>query len=74
MYTANHEWGGVVGPNQTYSLTLTVSDGVNIGQKVIEIVVNNRLPCQIFSDELTVPTRRSSCLTYLPMMMDRTFL
>ena len=66
MYTANHEWGDVVGPNQTYSLTLTVSDGVNIGQKVIEIVVNNRLPYQIFSDELTT-------YTYTPLLMPDVF-
>ena len=46
--------------------TLTVSDGVNIGQKVIEIVVNNRLPYQIFSDELTT-------YTYTPLLMPDVF-
>ena len=66
LYTANHEWGDVVGPNQTYILTLTVSDGVNTGQKTIEIIVNNRLPYQIFSDELTT-------YTYTPLLMPDVF-
>ena len=66
QYTANHEWGDVVGPNQTYILTLTVSDGVNIGQKTIEIIVNNRIPYQIFSDELTT-------YTYTPLLMPDVF-
>ena len=66
LYTANHEWGDVVGPNQTYILTLTVSDGINIGQKTIEIVVNNRLPYQIFSDVLTT-------YTYTPLLMPDVF-
>lgn len=66
LYTANHEWGDVVGPNQTYILTLTVSDGINVGQKTIEIIVNNRLPYQIFSDELTT-------YTYTPLLMPDVF-
>ena len=66
MYTANHEWGDVVGPNQTYTLTLSVSDGVNVGQKTIEIVVNNRQPYQIFSDILTT-------YTYTPLLMPDVF-
>ena len=66
LYTANHEWGDVVGPNQTYILTLTVSDGINTGQKTIEIVVNNRLPYQIFSDVLTT-------YTYTPLLMPDVF-
>ncbi len=66
LYTANHEWGDVVGPNQTYVLTLTVSDGINVGQKTIEVIVNNRLPYQIFSDELTT-------YTYTPLLMPDVF-
>ena len=66
LYTANHEWGDVVGPNQTYILTLTVSDGINTGQKTIEVVVNNRLPYQIFSDVLTT-------YTYTPLLMPDVF-
>ena len=58
--------GDVVGTNQTYILTLTVSDGVNTGQKTIEIIVNNRLPYQIFSDELTT-------YTYTPLLMPDVF-
>ena len=66
LYTANHEWGDVVGPNQTYILTLSVSDGVNVGQKTIEIVVNNRQPYQIFTEELTT-------YTYTPLLMPDIF-
>jgi len=66
LYTANHEWGDVVGPNQTYILTLNVSDGINVGQKSIEIVVNNRQPYQIFTDELTT-------YTYTPLLMPDIF-
>ena len=66
LYTANHEWGDVVGPNQTYILTLSVSDGINVGQKTIEIVVNNRQPYQIFTEELTT-------YTYTPLLMPDIF-
>ena len=66
LYSSNHEWGDVVGTNETFILTLTVSDGVNIGQKTIEIIVNNRLPYQIFSDVLTT-------YTYTPLPMPDVF-
>jgi PKD repeat protein len=66
MYTANHEWGDVVGPNQTYTLTLSVSDGINVGQKTIEVIVNNRQPYQIFSDILNT-------YTYTPLLMPDVF-
>ena len=66
MYSSNHEWGDVIGTNETFNLTLTVSDGVNIGQKTIQIIVNNRLPYQIFSDVLTT-------YTYTPLPMPDVF-
>tara|TARA_B100000459_G_scaffold46969_1_gene24541 strand:- start:554 stop:4732 length:4179 start_codon:yes stop_codon:yes gene_type:complete len=66
LYSSNHEWGDVVGTNETYNLTLTVSDGVNVGSKTIQIIVNNRLPYQIFSDILTT-------YTYTPLPMPDVF-
>ena len=41
-------------------------NGINIGQKTIEVVVNNRLPYQIFSDVLTT-------YTYTPLLMPDVF-
>ena len=59
LFQAPHEWGDINGVNATYDLTLTVSDGVNLGVKSIEVIVNNRIPYQIFSDNLSTSTYNS---------------
>jgi PKD repeat protein len=59
LFQAPHEWGDINGVNATYDLTLTVSDGINLGVKSIEVIVNNRIPYQIFSDNLSTSTYNS---------------
>ena len=59
MYLAQHEWGDITGENVTFNLTLTIFDGINSGQKSILVYVNNRVPYQIFSDNLTTYTYTS---------------
>ena len=59
MYLAQHEWGDIIGENVTFNLTLTIFDGINSGQKSILVYVNNRVPYQIFSDNLTTYTYTS---------------
>ena len=59
LFEAAHEWGDISGINETYNLTLTVSDGINIGIKSITVVVNNRIPYQIFTDNLSTSTYNS---------------
>tara|TARA_B110000444_G_scaffold259360_2_gene302916 strand:- start:66590 stop:70792 length:4203 start_codon:yes stop_codon:yes gene_type:complete len=66
MFEAPHEWGDIDGINATYNLTLTVSDGNNIGVKNIVVNVNNRIPYQIFSDNL-------STFTYTSIVMPDVF-
>lgn len=66
MYEAPHEWGDINGLNVTYNLTLTVSDGINIGTKNILVHVNNRVPYQIFSENL-------STFTYTAIVMPDVF-
>lgn len=66
MYEAPHEWGDINGLNVTYNLTLTVSDGINIGVKSILVNVNNRVPFQIFSENL-------STFTYTAIVMPDVF-
>ena len=56
VYNAPHGWGDIEGINATYNLTLTVSDGINIGVKSILVHVNNRIPYQIFSENLSTYT------------------
>jgi len=56
MFDAPHEWGDIDGLNVTYNLSLTVSDGINIGVKTILVHVNNRVPFQIFSENLSTYT------------------
>jgi len=65
-YSFTHSWGDVVGSSVTYSLNLSVFDGINTGNLEIPIHVNNRLPVQIFSDELEV-------YTYFPLRMPDVF-
>ena len=45
--------------NASYDLTLTVSDGINTGVKNIEVIVNNRIPYQIFTENLSTSTYNS---------------
>tara|TARA_Y100000766_G_scaffold285255_1_gene307382 strand:+ start:24118 stop:28320 length:4203 start_codon:yes stop_codon:yes gene_type:complete len=59
MFEAAHEWGEIDSINETYNLTLTVSDGNNVGVKNILVYVNNRIPYQIFSDTLSTDTYTS---------------
>ena len=55
-YSQQHEWGDIDGENITYTLVLTVSDGINNGTKTINVTINNRLPIQIFSENMTTMT------------------
>ena len=65
-YEFAHEWGDISGTMVSYNLTLTVSDGVNTGIKEITVIVNNRIPFQIFSDNL-------STFTYTSIVMPDVF-
>jgi len=56
VYEYAHEWGDISGTQVSYNLTLTVSDGINTGIKEITVNVNNRIPFQIFSDNLSTYT------------------
>jgi len=56
LYLAQHEWGNIIGENVTFNLTLSIFDGMNTGQKSIQVYVNNRVPYQIFSENLTTYT------------------
>jgi PKD repeat protein len=66
MYSAHHEWGALNSTNETYNLTLSVSDGINLGTKSINVTVNNRVPVQIWSENMTT-------YTYTPMVMPDVF-
>lgn len=66
MYSAHHEWGSLNSTNQTFNLTLSVSDGINIGLKSILVHVNNRVPVQIWSENMTT-------YTYTPLVMPDVF-
>ena len=59
LYLAQHEWGDIIGENITFNVTLTIFDGINSGQKSILVYVNNRVPYQIYSDNLTTYTYTS---------------
>ena len=65
-YEYAHEWGDISGVLVSYNLTLTVFDGVNTGIKEIIVNVNNRIPIQIFSDNL-------STYTYTALVMPDVF-
>lgn len=53
---AYYRWADGDSAVTTYQLSLTVSDGVNSATKVVDIIVNNREPGQIFSDTLSTET------------------
>jgi len=59
LFQAPHEWGDINGVNASYDLTLTVFDGINTGVKSIEVIVNNRIPYQIFTENLSTSTYNS---------------
>ena len=44
LYEAMHAWGDVVGPNATYLLNLTISDGRNVASTTINVTVMNQAP------------------------------
>ena len=48
VYAQQHEWDEIDGESQTFNLTLTVSDGINVGMKTILVHINNRIPVQVF--------------------------
>ena len=63
---AHHLWPDGVVANTSYTLTLTVNDGVNNGTKSIQIHVNNRVPEQIFNDLIVTDT-------FTPVMLPDVF-
>ena len=64
---AYHLWQDGLTAVTVYNLTLTVSDGVNVASTVIEIIVNNRVPGQVFSDTIITETFTA---TMLPDVFD----
>ena len=56
IYTAQHQWGAIDSTVEAYNLTVTVFDGFNTGSKSITVYVNNRIPYQIFAENLTTYT------------------
>ena len=59
VYVTQHQWGAIDTEVQAYNLTLSVFDGFNTGSKNITVFVNNRVPYQIFSENLTTYTYTS---------------
>ena len=59
VYAQQHEWGEIDGENVTYTLVLNVSDGINTGTKEVLVTINNRIPVQVFSDNLVTQTYTS---------------
>ena len=58
-YLAQHKWDPIDKEVEEYNLTLSVFDGLNTGVTSITVFVNNRVPYQIFSDNLTTYTYTS---------------
>ena len=58
-YLAQHKWDPIDKEVEEYNLTLSVFDGFNTGVVSITVFVNNRVPYQIFSDNLTTYTYTS---------------
>ena len=67
MFSANHAWTDIDGQNETFTLVLSVSDGANIGNKTVEVVVNNRLPVQIEAGPITTVTQTP---TVMPLVFE----
>ena len=55
-YVQQHEWVEGDADGVTYILNLTVSDGYNLASTSLNIIVMNRAPRQIFSDEFITDT------------------
>ena len=66
MYQAYHKWEDGLAAVNYYNLTLTVSDGVNSGVMVLQIILNNRIPEQIFTRNLNIET-------FTPLLMPDIF-
>jgi PKD repeat protein len=66
IYSQQHEWNDIDGVNTTFTLNLTVFDGINVGSKTILVHINNRIPYQIFTETLTT-------LTYTSLVMPDVF-
>ena len=58
-YIAQHQWGAIDTEVEAFNLTLSVFDGFNTGVKNITVYVNNRIPYQIFAENLTTNTYTS---------------
>ena len=56
LYEAMHAWGDVVGPNATYLLNLTISDGRNVASTTINVTVMNQAPVVLETDPLVTET------------------
>ena len=61
-FAEQHEWDDIDGENATFTLTLTVSDGINSGVKTILVHINNRVPVQIYAETMTTMTYTSLVL------------
>jgi len=59
VYVAQHQWGAIDSEVEAYNLTLSVFDGINTAVKNITVYVNNRVPYQIFAENLTTYTYTS---------------
>ena len=57
-----HEWDDIDGESEQFNLTLSVSDGINVGTKVILVHINNRVPVQIYAETMTTMTYTSLVL------------
>ena len=62
VYAQQHEWDDISGESAIFNLTLTVSDGINNGVKIIQVHINNRVPVQIFAETMTTMTYTSLVL------------
>ena len=65
LYLAQHQWGEIDSEIEAYELTLSVFDGFNTGTKNITVYVNNRVPYQIFAENLTTYTYTSITLSLI---------
>ncbi|MEC7507704.1 MAG: PKD domain-containing protein, partial [Candidatus Thermoplasmatota archaeon] len=62
VYAQQHEWDNIDGVSQTFNLTLSVSDGINVGTKSLLVQINNRIPVQVYAETMTTMTYTSLVL------------